>query len=322
MIINPILAKEFRSRMRTWRAPATLGAYVLLLGLIGFAYFRILSAGLLSGGYVNPQVGLQIFYVLGVFQLLLVAFVTPSLTSGLISGERERQTLDLLLCTRLSAASIVLGKLLSAVSYILLLILAAVPVYSLVFLFGGVSPYELLMTLLIYLVTALTYATIGLFSSALFRRTQVATIVAYAIIFSLVFGTLLVAGLQMAVAVVKPRPGSYGGPQLPGFVGLNPLIALMSVMPRSTPFYIPYFPIPILGNVYGTAPATAPAWIVYLVTSLVTMAAMLVASVYLVKPVRSLNPRRLIGWVPRFRRRGRSKTTPAGGVSAAGGPTT
>ncbi len=318
MIINPILAKEFRSRMRTWRAPVTLGAYVLLLGLIGFAYFRIFSSSLLYGGYLNPQVGLQIFYVLGVFQLILVAFVTPSLTSGLISGERERQTLDLLLCTRLSASSIVLGKLLSAVSYVLLLIVAAVPVYSLVFLFGGVSPRELLMTLLIYVVTALTYAAIGLFSSALFRRTQISTLVTYAIIFSLVFGTLMVAGLQMAVSVAKPRPGPYGGPQLPAIVGLNPLVALLSVMPQSNSFYIPFFPISILGGGYGAPQSAVSAWVLYVIASGVLVILMVLASIHLVKPVRTMSLKRLLTWRQWFKRRGRSSAAQAGGEPAGG----
>ncbi|MHB8945028.1 MAG: ABC transporter permease [Bacillota bacterium] len=318
MILNPILAKEFRSRMRTWRAPMTVGAYVLLLGLVGFAYFRVFSSSLLYGGYINPQVGLQIFYVLGVFQLILVAFVTPSLTSGLISGERERQTLDLLLCTRLSATSIVLGKLLSAVSYVLLLIIAAVPVYSLVFLFGGVSPRELLMTLLIYVVTAVTYAAVGLFSSALFRRTQVSTLVTYAIIFSLVFGTLMAAGLQMAVSVAKPRPGPYGGPQLPAIVGLNPLVALLSVMPQSGSFYVPFFPISILGGGYGAPQSTVPAWALYIITSGILAVLMVLASIHLVKPVRTLSLKRIFSWRPWFKRRGRAGVAPAGGEPAGG----
>lgn len=316
--MNPILAKEFRSRMRTWRAPMTLGAYVLLLGLIGFAYFRIFSSSLLYGGYMNPQVGLQIFYVLGVFQLILVAFVTPSLTSGLISGERERQTLDLLLCTRLSASSIVLGKLLSAVSYVLLLIIAAVPVYSLVFLFGGVSPRELLMTLFIYVVTALTYAAIGLFASALVRRTQISTLVTYAIIFSLVFGTLMVAGLQMAVAVAKPQPGPYGGPQLPAILGLNPLVALLSVMPQSNSFSVPFFPISILGGGYGAPQTAAPAWVAYLIASAILSTLAILGSIHLVKPVKTLNPRGLFAWRRWFRRRGRPVAAGADGGPAGG----
>lgn len=292
MTINPILAKELRSRMRTWRAPAVISLYVLFLGLIGYAYFRLLSSQILNGGYMNPQVGLQIFSILGIFQLLLVAFVTPSLTVGLISGERERQTLDLLLCTRLSPAAIVLGKLTAAVSFILLLIVAAVPIYSLVFLFGGVSPRELLMTLLIYVVTGLTYAAIGLACSALLRRTQAATILAYALVLGLVFGTYVLGGIQMAAQSMKAHVGPYYGPTMPWFMSLNPLQALMSAMPQSSGgFYIPY--IPSLSSMFGPGRPTVPAWQPYLIYSSLGAVALVLVSIYLIMPVRRLFRARL-----------------------------
>ncbi|HEY3314133.1 MAG TPA: ABC transporter permease subunit [Bacillota bacterium] len=311
MILNPILAKEYRSRMRTWRAPGVITLYVLLLGLVGYAYFRLLSSQILNGGYLNPQVGMQIFYVLAIFQLLLVAFVTPSLTAGLISGERERQTLDLLLCTRLSATSIILGKLTAAVSFVLLLIVASVPVYSVVFLFGGVSPRELLMTLLIFVITGLAYATIGLFCSTLLRRTQAATILAYALVFTLVFGTYVLGGIQMAMGSMKARVGPYYGPTMPWFMNFNPLQALMSAMPTTGGFYIPYFPIPVLSSSWGPGRPTTPAWQPYLIFSAITIVALTMASVYFIKPVRSLRPRGVS--FPTFGgRRGRGRTSAVG----------
>ena len=56
-------------------------------------------------------------------EFLLLMFIVPAVTASSISGERERQTLDLMLTTRMSAGQIVGGKLLSALSTLLLLIL-------------------------------------------------------------------------------------------------------------------------------------------------------------------------------------------------------
>ncbi len=36
---NPIVAKEYRSRMRTWRSPLAMTVYILLLGGLGWAIF-------------------------------------------------------------------------------------------------------------------------------------------------------------------------------------------------------------------------------------------------------------------------------------------
>ena len=36
---NPIVAKEYRSRMRTWRSPLAMMIYILLIAGLGFAIF-------------------------------------------------------------------------------------------------------------------------------------------------------------------------------------------------------------------------------------------------------------------------------------------
>ena len=41
---NPIVAKEYRSRMRTWRSPVAMTVYILLLGGLGWAIFSAMSA--------------------------------------------------------------------------------------------------------------------------------------------------------------------------------------------------------------------------------------------------------------------------------------
>ncbi|MHB8758215.1 MAG: hypothetical protein ACYC6V_09425, partial [Bacillota bacterium] len=123
---------------------------------------------------------------------------------------------------------------------------------------------------------------------------------------------------QMAVSVAKPRPGPYGGPQLPAIVGLNPLVALLSVMPQSGSFYVPFFPISILGGGYGAPQSTVPAWALYIITSGILAVLMVLASIHLVKPVRTLSLKRIFSWRPWFKRRGRAGVAPAGGEPAGG----
>ena len=72
------------------------------------------------------------------------------------------------------------GKLAAALTYVLLLILAAVPLESLAFVLGGVVVEELALVLVILLVTAFAFAAIGLFLSSLVRTTRAATGLAYA----------------------------------------------------------------------------------------------------------------------------------------------
>ncbi|MFN8375727.1 MAG: hypothetical protein U0694_23005 [Anaerolineae bacterium] len=63
-------------------------------------------------------------------ELLLIIFIAPSFTAGSITGERERKTYDLLQTTLMSSPMFVIGKLESALSYVLLLLLSAIPLQS------------------------------------------------------------------------------------------------------------------------------------------------------------------------------------------------
>jgi ABC-type transport system involved in multi-copper enzyme maturation permease subunit len=189
---NPIVAKEYRSRMRTFRSPLALTLYVLLLGGLGWAVFSGLATEAQTTGNTGSAAnyGQNLFLFLIIFQMVLLTFIVPALTAGAISGERERQTIDLLFCTRIPPLAILWGKLLASMSFVLLLLLAAIPIFSLVFLFGGIELDQLLIAFLVTVVSALTLGVLGILASTLSRRTLPATVAAYGAAFLLVFGTL------------------------------------------------------------------------------------------------------------------------------------
>ena len=87
-------------------------------------------------------------------EFLLLMFIVPAVTASSISGERERQTLDLMLTTRMSAGQIVGGKLLSALSTLLLLILSSFPAVAMVFVYGGITWADAFSLILCYVTVA------------------------------------------------------------------------------------------------------------------------------------------------------------------------
>ena len=122
------------------------------------------------------------FSALVMVQVLMMSFVIPGITSGLISGERERQTLDVLLTTTLSPGRIILNKLISSLSFMILLLFASLPLYVSVFIFGGISYRELLLVVVHLLVTMIFQGSLGIFCSTFFKRTGVATVVSYTVV--------------------------------------------------------------------------------------------------------------------------------------------
>jgi ABC-2 type transport system permease protein len=188
LLINPVLNKEIKLRFRSFKGFLGVFFYLLALGIIAIGFILVNTIYTASAVF-SPEQSRIMFSVLSFVQLVLILFMTPGLTSGVISGERERQTLNILLTTPQSSTSIILSKLISSISYLLLMMIASMPLYSIVFLFGGVSPSLIFSTFSIYLVTMITIGSLGVMFSTLIRKTIVASIVTYGVALFLSAGT-------------------------------------------------------------------------------------------------------------------------------------
>ncbi len=197
---NPVVLKELRGRMRGPRAFVVLTTYLLLMsGFVTLLYVVYVAST--NNVYNTPSsqlIGKFVFGAVVGIELLLVCFIAPAFTAGSISGEREHQTYDLLRTTLLSATQLVLGKLASALSYILLLLVAALPLQSLAFLLGGVALEEVLIASVLLVATAFLFGTSGVFFSSFMRRTLASTVLTYA------FALLATLGLPLILLAILP----------------------------------------------------------------------------------------------------------------------
>jgi ABC-type transport system involved in multi-copper enzyme maturation permease subunit len=266
--ISAVSIKELRGRMRGRRAFAVLTVYLLLLGLFAFAIYiylkqqaQFVTTDFVGGGRDFPGgfpgmpfpggqtlsngtalsagIGHGIFGGLLFLETLLVLVLAPAFTTGAISLEREKQTIDMLVTTPLSTLGMVVGKLFSALTYVFLLILASVPLASLVFVFGGVGPEDLLRAYVFLFALAFGMGAVGLFISALVKRTQTATVVTFVVVLLLSIGTAAVHQFwQVATKptstssiLVSQRPGKAPEAAL----WLNPFVADLDMVCATAP---------------------------------------------------------------------------------------
>lgn len=175
---NPVLVKELKLRFRSFKSFSGLMFYlaVICVFVVGFL---LLTTGFTGKGFFRPEMSFMMFTILTILQMALVLFITPSLTAGAISSEREKQTLNILLTTTQSSTQIIVGKLLSSVAFLVLMLIAGLPLYSLVFLFGGVSPLQLASIVFFYLVTVVAIGSVGVMFSTITKKTIVAMIATY-----------------------------------------------------------------------------------------------------------------------------------------------
>ena len=237
--VAAIGVKELRGRMRGRRAFVILTIYLLLLG--GFALMietlieRSYATGFgNSSAFASPAIGQGIFAALLMLMTLQVVFLAPSSTAGAISLEREKQTLELLITTPISSLAIVVGKLLSALVYLGLLIIASIPLMAVVFVFGGVAPEDMFYGYIVLIVTALGLGSFGLFCSSLVKRTTASTAITIFGVLAITIGTIFILGFWQAMGRFDNNGNRVSGPfgiRTPTILAyVNPFIAEADVL--------------------------------------------------------------------------------------------
>lgn len=172
----------------------TVAAFVMLYSIIHEARYT---------GEIPYQSFIQLYRLVAYFEFALILLIVPALTASAISGEREHQTLDLLLSTRMNCWDIIIGKLCAAFRIILIVIISGFPVLSLIFVYGGISGYDMIMLFVYYVGAALFSGSLGIMISALFQKTSVSTALSYLIVVLLNIGTGAVVYLSYRFSYTK-----------------------------------------------------------------------------------------------------------------------
>ncbi len=236
--IAAIGVKELRGRMRGRRAFAIITIYLVLLGAFALMAERLFEANADTGfggtsAFASAQIGQGIFAALLMLMTLQVVVLAASATAGSISLEREKQTLELLIATPISSVAIVLGKLLSALVYVFLLIAASIPLMAVVFVYGGVGPEDVLRGYIVLVATALGLGSFGLLCSSLVKRTTAATAITIFGVLAVTNGTIFVLGFWQAIGRFDENGNREGlfGIRSPAILAyLNPFVAQADVM--------------------------------------------------------------------------------------------
>lgn len=190
---NPIVKKDLQVTARSMRISWGLFAYeavLTMIFLLALSVIQEVSSGFYGSGNVYGHL-LYLFPVLSIAQVCIVTLIVPIMTASAISGEKERQTFDIMLTTCMSPFSIVLGKVMSAVLQILFFVAAGMPIMALAFVAGGLSWSYLFYFVLTIILLSLFSGSIGILCSAFCRRSITAVILSYAFYFAICVSTFL-----------------------------------------------------------------------------------------------------------------------------------
>jgi ABC-type transport system involved in multi-copper enzyme maturation permease subunit len=179
LVDNPVMQRELLTNLRAPRAFALMLLYqIALASVVLIAYPRDVKIDL-SRESASAQRLVDFFFV---GQFAIASLMAPSFTAGAITGEKERKTYEMLLASPLRPWVIVSGKLIAALTHLVVLILGSLPIIMLCLPLGGVSIYELLAAYMGLVFAIFLFGSISLFCSSYFKRTSSSLVVSYVLI--------------------------------------------------------------------------------------------------------------------------------------------
>ncbi|HRX84907.1 MAG TPA: ABC transporter permease subunit [Phycisphaerae bacterium] len=151
---NPILVRVvYGMSRRTRHLWLRFGYLAILLAVVTVT---LLTVGTSRGASLGDLAkgASQTFMYASITQLLLMCFLAPVFTAGAITQERDAQTYNILISTPLSNAQIVIGSLLSRLYFVVVLLIAGLPIFVTTMVYGGVTQGQIIRSFAIAGATA------------------------------------------------------------------------------------------------------------------------------------------------------------------------
>ena len=217
LLIGPVFTREVAIAPRRPKLYVARTSYGLaLLVLMSTAWLVLTGTQLVRDVGDLARFGAAVFQILAPLQLALAAFFSALLAASEVAHEKDRHTLVLLLLTNLSNAELVLGKLLASLLSVLVALLAALPVFMLAALLGGVSYGQIARAMAVTLATVLCCGSLGSLLALWREKTfQALAMTVLGLVLWLAVGEIVAAGalgesfdnLVLAPGIVVPGVG-------------------------------------------------------------------------------------------------------------------
>ncbi len=163
MFVGPVFSREAVVAPRRPKHYVIRSVYVTtLLILMCTAWLALAGTQIIRNVGDMARFGSILFVDIMVpLQLAFITFVSALVAASAVSQEKDRRTLILLLMTRMSNRELVLGKLLASLLNVFAMLLAALPIFMMIALFGGVAIEQIFRVFAVTLTTALAAGSLG-----------------------------------------------------------------------------------------------------------------------------------------------------------------
>ena len=232
MRVNPVLRNESKISVRSIKFTLMIFAYIVALSIAVMIYYSSVNEAIFSNGlYLESS---KLFYVvMAIGQAILLLFIVPALSSTAICSEREKQTLDILLSSKLTPLQIIIGKVSASSLRVIILIISTMPLYAIGALIGVVKISNILSLIVFFIVNTIFVSSIGVFISTCAKTSKVSTTLSYAVVLAIYMGIIVITWAILIITIYnKDMSGTAltTMPKASPIVYLSPVVGFVSLL--------------------------------------------------------------------------------------------
>ena len=175
----PLLTKELIEQSARKRTYILRTLYALILyGLALWIYQQQFGSWNAAGFEILGQ-GRSLYVSLATLEFWGIYLFLPAMTCSVLTAEKERDTLGLLLLTKLGPWTIVFEKLFSRLVPMATFVCLSLPLLAIAYGLGGIEPQDIAKLMWVLAITALQVGSFSVLCSAWFRTTAAAFLATY-----------------------------------------------------------------------------------------------------------------------------------------------
>lgn len=160
---NPILVRVVQAGGRRTRHLWIRVIYLAVLAVAAIFGVLFTQSGSSQGSLAEfAKNAAYVFKQLSLIQLAMVSILAPVFAASAITQEKDSQTYNILLSTPLTNGQIVLGSLLSRLYFVFALLLASIPLFCIIMVYGGVTGDKIGLSMALAAATALLTGSIAI----------------------------------------------------------------------------------------------------------------------------------------------------------------
>lgn len=232
MRVNPVLRNESKIAVRSIKFTLMIFAYIAVLSIAVMIYYSSVNQQVFSNGlYLQSS---KLFYVvMAIGQAVLLLFIVPALSSTSICSEREKQTLDILLSSKLTPLQIIIGKVSASSLRVIILIISTMPLYAIGSLTGVIKISNILELIVFFIVNTIFVSSIGVFISTCAKTSKVSTTLSYALVLAIYMGIIVITWVILIITIYNKDMSGTALTTMPKalpIVYLSPVVGFVSLL--------------------------------------------------------------------------------------------